>query len=153
MKNYLIICTVSITFFTLLENLLINGKLKNMLRSVFSIICILIIINPIANVFNGSINLSGANFNLNFTEELIDIEENTVKIEVKNLLNKNNIEVKNVIVTANNDSGNVSIKKIKVFLSSKVINENGEHIHLIKQVEELLKNNCYNCELEVLIEE
>ena len=113
MKNYLIICTVSITFFTLLENLLINGKLKNIVRSVFSIICILIIINPIANVFNGSINLSGANFNLNFTEELIDIEENTVKIEVKNLLNKNNIEVKDVIVTANNDSGNVSIKKNK----------------------------------------
>lgn len=153
MKNYLIICVISITFFSLLENMLIKGKLNKMVKSVFSIICILIIASPITNLIKGEYNLNVVNFNEDLTNHLVKIEENTAQIEIKNMLIKNNFNVSNVSVTAINDGGIIKIEKILVILKSQVINESGEHIILIKQAEDLLKKNCYNCILEVYVEE
>lgn len=153
MRNYLIICVLTILFFSLLENMLIKGSLNKIVKSVFSIICVLIIAYPITNLINGGFNLTSVNFDNEFSSHLLKIEENTTQIEVKNLLVKNNYNVKNVEVIAENENGVVSIKKINVIIKSEVINENGEHIIIINQAKELLEKNCYNCQLEVIIEE
>ena len=88
----------------------------------------------------------------NYTNNLILIEENTVELEVKNIIKKSGYTPKNVEVIAENNNGNVAVKKIKVIIDGEVIIENEEHINITKQVENLLKNNCYNCELEVIVE-
>ncbi len=152
MKNYLIVCTLSIILFSLLENMLIKGKFFKIVKSLFSIICILLISYPIINlVTNNNYDIS-VNFDENYTNNLILIEENTVELEVKNIIKKGGYTPKNVEVIAENNNGNVAVKKIKVIIDGEVIIENEEHINITKQVENLLKNNCYNCELEVIVE-
>ncbi len=153
MKNYLIVCVVTILFFSLLENMLIKGSLNKIVKSVFSIICVLIIAYPITNLVKSGFNFASVNFNEEFSNHLLKIEENTVELEVKNLLIKNNFSVKNVEVIAENSNGIVAVKKINVIIKAEVINENDEHINIINQAKKLLEKNCYNCQLEVIIEE
>lgn len=152
MKDYLIVCTLSIILFSLLENMLIKGKFFKIIKSLFSIICILLISYPIINLLTNNYGDINVNFDENYTNHLISIEENTVELEVENIIKKSGYMPKNIEVIAQNDNGYVTVKKIKVIIDGEVIIENNEHINITKQVQNLLKDNCYNCELEVLIE-
>ena len=152
MKEYLIVTIVTITIFSLLESLLIKGSLNKLVKSVFSLICVLIIAYPTLNLIKGENLPTNISFNEEFTAHLLKIEENTTKIEVQNLLNKNQISAKNVEIMLNNNDGVITVTKIKVIVESKVINENGEHIIIADQVKKLLEKNAYTCEIEVVIE-
>ena len=152
MKEYLIVTIVTITIFSLLESLLIKGSLNKLVKSIFSLICVLIIAYPTLNLIKGENLNTNISFNEEFTAHLLKIEENTTKLEVQNLLNKNQITAKNVEIMLNNSDGAITVTKIKVTIQSKVINENGEHIIIADQVKKLLEKNAYTCEIEVVIE-
>ena len=152
MKEYLIVTIVTITIFSLLESLLIKGSLNKLVKSIFSLICVLIIAYPTLNLIKGENLNTNISFNEEFTAHLLKIEENTTKLEVQNLLNKNQITAKNVEIMLNNSDGAITVTKIIVTIQSKVINENGEHIIIADQVKKLLEKNAYTCEIEVVIE-
>ena len=142
MKNWLI-SLISVTILGyFIKILLPEGKNKNLVLFVISVLCIVTIITPILNFSNSDFQL-----NLNF-ENGINIDtsflEYTESCREKYYLTLSNTKLKNYLtinranfIFDSNLSGN-PLKKIEINFSDIVINQNNEHINISLIIKENL---------------
>ena len=131
MKSYLISVGITAVIIALSELIIPQGKLKTVVTTVLSIVLLIAMINPFAeidfdqsqSVFNPTEQESSLN---NGDGEYFDrrLTEYYQKI-FKEKLKSNDLICEKVIVEISQSS----IKKIQIFLSNLVIPENNEHIN------------------------
>ncbi len=149
MKEYLISCISAVAFFSLIESLVLKGALTKILKSIISLISILIIIYPIVNLINYNFKDNYNQINEEYSSYLIKIEQKTTESEISSLLIKNGYTVSEVKVEVDNENGNAIIKKISVKISVLGITENDEHININDKIKNLILENLHENSVEI----
>lgn len=149
MKEYLISCISAVAFFSLIESLVLKGALTKILKSIISLISILIIIYPIVNLINYNFKDNYNQINEEYSSYLIKIEQKTTESEISSLLIKNGYTVSEVKVEVDNQNGNAIIKKINVKISVLGITENEEHININDKIKNLILENLHEKNVEI----
>ena len=119
MQNYLYITLSAVIFLTLCQIVLPVGSMKNISKMVIGVVFVVILGLPIIEFLSGSNNYNyQVSFDKNYYYYLDEIENSTIKLEVENILKKNNYKDYEIFIE------NVEKEKIvKIFLKN-VINEN-----------------------------
>ena len=131
MKSYIISIVSVAILIALAELILPQGRLKNVVNTVFSLFLLIVIINPLNSIEESSI----PTFNQEDVAKTIDVSyvydyfdskaEDYYASYYKNILFENDLIAESVIVKINN----MKIDKIKIFLSNLVIPEENVHIN------------------------
>ncbi len=151
MKEYLISCISAVAFFSLTETLLLKGAFNKILKSVISLVSILIIISPLINVINYTLNGDYTKIDVDYSNYLLEIEKRTTESEISSLLIKNGYIVNSVKVEIENESGNSIIKNIIVNVSKLGITETDEHIHIIDEIKKIILEKLYDKKADVTV--
>ena len=149
MQNYLYITLSAVIFLTLCQIVLPVGSMKNISRMVIGVVFVVILGLPIIEFLSGNNNYNyQVSFDKNYYYYLVEIENSTIKLEVENILKKNNFTDYEIFIE------NVENEKIvKIFLKN-VINENESHIDSIEEVKNQITKKCLSTikGVEILIE-
>lgn len=124
--------------------LLPNGKTKNYLVFILSIVSVCALIFPIGTFSNYDDYI----FSFEEVNAEIIIDENYLKEYRQNYyftiansqLKKNGIEIKKIDFIFEDDKYENSLKKIKIFYGDIVMNENNQHINISSITKNLLSN-------------
>ena len=149
MQNYLYITLSAVIFLTLCQIVLPVGSMKNISKMVIGVVFVVILGLPIIEFLSGNNNYNyQVSFDKNYYYYLGEIENSTIKLEVENILKKNNFTDYEIFIE------NVENEKIvKIFLKN-VINENESHIDSIEEVKNQITKKCLSTikGVEILIE-
>lgn len=131
MKSYIISIVSVAILIALAELILPQGRLKNVVNTVFSLFLLIVIIKPLNSIEESSI----PTFNQEDVAKTIDVSyvydyfdskaEDYYASYYKNILFENDLIAESVIVKIND----MKIEKIKIFLSNLVIPEENVHIN------------------------
>ena len=129
LKSYILTAASLIVIGELLRLIMPNGKTKKTAEVVFALVTILCLISPIVSFINGD-----KGYSLQISTESADLYEARSEAE-KALSDMTENRIKRVLTSENipfsrfeTESENGAIKKVKIYLSDLVIDEDFEHI-------------------------
>ncbi len=138
--NSWIICVVSTILITTILNILIPSKrFGTLIKSLFSLVCLLVILKPLINDINFDNVNSFADFSFieqqGFIEYCINEKENDAVIKCDNLLEQNGIKNAKVYALFDIDENDkIFAKRIEINLKNAVIISDKEHIDIIEEI-------------------
>ena len=147
MNQWLYSIVVSVIITTIISMILPDGKLRKTIQCIFSIVLILIVINPILNANKKSYSFISNdyvienNISTEYLNFIYDIKSECMSNDCIEILSENGISNAEILVNyAINEDYSFSIKLINVNLSNAVISSNKEHIVVIEEVKSILSN-------------
>ena len=137
MKEWILCLTGVIILTTIFYLIMPSGKTNTLIKGVFSLICILVLVQPIASLKNGKlgeltfkeveINLDNEYLSFVYSKKLENIEK-----DCQNILKKEGLYTENVLVEfEENQFLEYKIIEIKINLKELVIEDENEHINKI----------------------
>lgn len=132
MKGYILSVVITSILIALSELVLPQGKMKIVVETIFSIVLLLSILNPLVSadfdnavlVFNNESEMD--NFDSEKIEEYFDLKiENYYQKEYESSLRENNLVAEKIKVEVSRKE----ITKVEIFLSNLVIPEDNSHIN------------------------
>ena len=147
MKEWIISIIAIIILTTILNLILPNSKLKGIIKCCFSLVSILVVLQPIL-----SLNISELNFTSVFNGNEIVLQENYLNyvnnekinnytqncISLLDDLGINGAEV--IIQTSLNDDFDIKFEKVQVNLKNSVLISDKEHIDIIEDIKKTLSD-------------
>ena len=152
MENYFYIISSVIILLALLENLIPNSSSGKSVKTVLSIIAVIVILSPILKIVKGSNNNlteSAATFN----EYLEAYQNNLTEKSVELLLKTEGYDLENVKVLGEYNGTNYLVQKIQIKFKNLVINDDTEHIIIIEKIENLISDRPNILKAEIVIEQ
>ncbi|MBR2614049.1 MAG: hypothetical protein IKC71_00435 [Clostridia bacterium] len=155
MKAYLLEIVVVI-FITCVSSLILSeGRLKFFIKSIYSIVLVLVIISPIVKNKGEKVdfNLFSENeivYDQNFLEYVDNKKIESLKDKIEEILL--DFGVKNGQVIIEKDIKTNEIKKIVIDLKNAVIENDNKHINIVKEIKDKLKKETL-IEVDVKINE
>ncbi len=147
MNQWLYSIVVSVIITTIISIILPEGRLRQSIQCVFSIVLILIIVNPILKASkNQSLFFSNdfvvdENISNDYLNYVYEIKSNSLSKECENLLSEIGISGAEIQINYSIEKDfSFSIKLVNVNLSNAVISSNKEHIVVIEEAKTLLSN-------------
>lgn len=134
-KTYALSVAVVVIITEISDLLLPSGKMKNSVRTVFSILTILIFSSPAISFFKNEFNFSEifetttVEVDQNFIDYSYQVRNKLLEDEARRSLKNEGIEFSSVRVETENSFGVINVKKIEINLGDLVINENEWHIY------------------------
>ena len=147
MNNWIINIGAVVLFTAILSLILPNGRLNGVIKSIFSLIIVLIILNPIISIKNSEFSFEDF-----FTESNIAFQEdylNFISIKKQENYQENCTLLLEELGVSNSDvdvyyeldqDGNFIIKKVNVNLENSVIKEEFAHIDIIEKIKNKLSS-------------
>ena len=137
MKEWILCLTGVIILTTIFYLIMPSGKTNTLIKGVFSLICILVLVQPITSLKNGKlgeltfkeveINLDNEYLSFVYSKKLENIEK-----DCQNILKKEGLYTENVLVEfEENQFLEYKIIEIKINLKELVIEDENEHINKI----------------------
>ncbi len=140
MKEWILCLTGVIILTTIFYLIMPSGKTNTLLKGIFSLICILVLIQPIISLKNGEYTkLSLKEIEINLDDEYLSYihskrVENLEK-DCQNILKKEGLYTENVYFEFEKNSNfEYKIKEIRINLKESVIENENEHINKIDMV-------------------
>ena len=148
MKTYF--SSIILAIFTLIAFDLLVSKTKNgkLVKSVISLIVTSMLVIPIVNAFNGTLDFGYDNSNGYYSEYLFSIEDKVIKTQVETALNKEGIDALEVNILREENL----VKEIRVKIENLVITEDEEHINRLEEIKSCIINALKNLEVDIIIE-
>lgn len=135
MNNYFFATISVIILLAFLDIIISKTKNGKVVKSVVSLIAVTMLAVPIVSIVKGDNSLIKEGYYSEYTKNyLIDLEKKVVKNKIKEALKDLEYEILNVEVEYFSENDLLEIKKVTVYLSSAVINENNEHIDILESV-------------------
>ncbi len=145
MLDWILSCGATVILTSIIMIILPSGKLSAIIKSIFSLVVLLVVISPITKISKGDFSIDNVftGGEIYVQEEFLHfIAESKIKIYEENC-NKilGNFGIENAqldfefLITENYS---VEVQKLKVDLKKSVINSDKEHIDIIKDVKEAL---------------
>ena len=162
MKEWILSIVVMVLLTTIITIICPEGKLGKMVKGIFSLIILLVIINPLLNFNKSTINLD---FNNLFQQENSSIQTGFLdysinkKIEIYKkecieIIEKIGIEGAIVEIEYSiSDKYEFSIYSAKIYLNKSVIKTEKEHIVVIEEIMDSISNYLNISKTNVLIYE
>ena len=146
MYQWLFSILISVFVITILGVILPEGKMRNHIKRTFSLLLMVVIIEPIF-----SFNFRDFNINDIFSGETIEIQSNYIdfvnKSELESIENNCNILLEsvgvknaNIRLITNTNYEKIEIIKVYINLENSVINSEKEHIFIIEEIKLILSN-------------
>lgn len=155
MKEWLISLTSVIIATSVAEVLLPSGKIRNVCKTVLSLVCLLVLISPLASLNDGELSIAEikdkAEQSELFRENLNNYYDKITEQLVENCLSDKGIKG---IATAEGEldkQNNYSIKKIIVKISGEVLSDKDGHIIDIVEITEFLSERLNVSESRVIV--
>ncbi len=150
MNNYFYVVSGVIIILALFESLIPNSSVGKSVKTILSVICVMIILSPVINIIKGDNNATqvGTEFN----EYLLDYQNELTEFSVKSLLQTNGFSVENITVKGDYANGNYLVNKIDIKFKDLVINDETEHINIIEKIKNLLSSRLNILRAEIVIE-
>ena len=140
MKEYLYSVCVILVILTVVEFVAPKSLIGKPVKVVVSLISVAIILNPILKLFS----LDDSEMVLadqNYTNYLIEVEENAISSQVKTLLELKKYEFSNIESQISFNDEGLKNYLIKIYFSSQVINENISHINNIEEIKKIISEH------------
>ena len=151
MDNYVLVAISISIFIAISEILIVNGKNGKLVKIILSLLCVTAFIEPILSLFNENYDSDESNFNADYTNYLLKIEEKTLENEIENVIKKQNSDLKSVNVTLDSLDGVISTKKVEIIFYNQGINCDSDHINITTETKALLYDTVLKKEKEVEI--
>ena len=150
MNNYFYAVSGVIVLLSLLENIIPNSSSGKSVKTVISVICVVVILSPIINILKGSDTAveTGTIYN----EYLEDYQNNLAEKSIKFLLESEGYTVNSVEVFGVYNSSSYTVNKIAIKFENLVIMGDSEHINIIEKIENLLATRLNILKAEIVIE-
>lgn len=147
MKEYLIVIISSIIFLAIFEGLLPKGKLGNNVKSIISIVVVLIILNPIVKFFNSDFNYENILYdNSEYQAYLDEYKKNTLEKEIESTLKLNGYNVISVSAMINDNQN-----KVEIIIEKDEFIKEDEHIIILEKAKSLVIERFYLSSWEVIV--
>ena len=151
MENYFYIISSVIILLALLENLIPNSSSGKSVKTVLSIIAVIVILSPILNLLKGyendSIETSGR-----YDDYLENYQNNLTEKSVELLLKTEGYDLEKVKVLGEFNGTNYAVQKIQIKFKNLVINDEEEHIIIIEKIENLIFERLNILKAEIVID-
>ncbi len=153
MKEFFVSTLSAITLLALLDILVTKTKNGKVVKMVISLVATFLISVPIIKIFKGE-----NNFNSYVTSDelylkyLDNLEEETIKSEIKITLNIANFKYKDICVLFEDGADGKILKKLIIILDKGVIIDKNEHINMIENAKLLLEKVIDVNKVEIEIE-
>ena len=148
MKEYALVIVSVIVFLVVFEGVLPKGKFSKYVKTVMSLVTVLVILIPIVNIFNNDYSytsiLSG---DLAYEEYLEEYKKTTLEKEIKTVLESEKILVNSVFVEILDNKN-----KVTILLENQVLNEELEHIDIMEKAKKLVCERLYLTDWEIVVE-
>ena len=150
MDNYFYVVSGVIVLLALFENIIPNSTSGKSVKTVISVISVVVILSPIINVIKGIDNT--VEVGINYNEYLQDYQNNLTETSIKFLLENEGCTPKSVEVLGEYLNGNYTVNKIVIKFENLVIMGETEHINIIEKIENLLATRLNILKAEIVIE-
>ncbi|MBE5756651.1 MAG: hypothetical protein E7342_02510 [Clostridiales bacterium] len=153
MKNYLLEIVVIVFIMAISSLILSEGRLKFFIKSIYSITLILVIISPIIKMKNTEVNFDLFLENeIVFDQNFLDYVNNKKDENYKEILDKIllNMGINRATFEFVLDKEENSIEKIFIDLKNAVIENKDEHINIVKEIEDKIKEHYFFSNAEVI---
>ena len=137
MNKWILSIAVMIVILSISSLLLPDGKTGKYIKSFFSLILILVILQPVAEfkkIDIGNINLSGQNdivIQNDYIEYINNEKNNSQKKQIKNILSQKGINSSEVNIKCKTDQNHqITYEKVIINIDNKVIKDENQHIDI-----------------------
>ena len=158
MKNWVLSIGIIIIVISILTIILPSNKLGKLTKGIFSLIIILVIIQPIISFSNNNYQIGDIEYSeIIIQNDFIDYVNFTkienLKQKCNQILKNYEIEGATVDILYENTNYTLIIEKCVINLSNAVINSNEEHIYIIKETKNLISELLLIDESKVIYEQ
>ena len=152
MSSYFYAISGVIIVLALFENITPNSNTGKTVKTIISIICVMVILSPIINFLKCNVNDNTIESNATFDEYLASYQTNLVENSIKHLLITEGYELDNVLVKTSYNNGEQILNLISIKFKNLVISSDDEHINIIEKIKNLLSSRLNINGVEILIE-
>ncbi len=145
MNKWVLSVIISVFIVSILSIVLPDGKMRNHIKRTFSLLLMIIIIEPIFELKNLKIDFDNFTFDkeveiqTNYIDFIRDSEVNSIKNNCIKILESISITNPNIeLITDESLDNMVEVEKIIVNLKGAVINSEKEHIFIIENIKKVL---------------
>lgn len=142
LSGYLLGITAIVIISSVCQVILPDGRMKKTTKIIFGLILITVIVKPV---------FSGLELDYDEYEELspdrsavmkiLDIQSDEKVVEIKKLLNKEEIPYENVFVETKIQESKLILKKVIIKLNKLRIKDESEHINITRKTFEILEKS------------
>lgn len=148
MKEFALIIVSVIIFLVVFEGVLPKGKFGKHVKTVMSLVAVLVILVPVINIFNSDYDFNSIlNGNVAYEKYLEEYKKTTLEREIKTVLEGESIVVNDVFVELTNEKN-----KVLILLENQELNENSEHIDIKEKARDLIIERLYLNDWEIVVE-
>ena len=150
---------ISVLIVTILGLILPEGKMKPHIKKTFTLLLIVVIIEPIFNIkdidinFEDALNLDSVEIQSNYLDFMNKLELVNIENNCKDLLENINISNAEIKLNYELNSNKILINKVNVNLINSVIKSDKEHIFIIEDIKNVLSEYLKIDKKLVLIDE
>ena len=138
MENYIKISMLVIVFLTFIQLILPTNSMKNVSKSVISLICVFTLTVPLISIIKNKELTSEITFDEKYYEHLNVVENNTIINESKLILNQYDLKDYDIKIIENS----LSEKSVEIIFHNAEYGKNEEHINSIDSCKnEILKKS------------
>ncbi len=138
MENYIKISMLVIIFLTFIQLILPTNSMKNVSKSVISLICVFTLAVPLINLIKNKEITGEITFDDKYYEYLNVVENNTIISQSKIILNKYDLENYDITVIENSSSE----KSVEIIFYNAEYGKNEEHINSIESCKNEILKKC-----------
>ncbi len=157
MKNWALSIVVVVFSITIISMLFPNGKTGKFIKSIFGLILIIVVLNPLTNLDLDNLSVDeflATKDTILQNDYLTFIDENEIESHKKNCLKTlENMGIKNAQIDIdweNDKNFNLKITKVSINLRNAVIKSDKEHIVIIENVKNLILDY-FNIDFDKLV--
>ena len=134
-----------------------KSRLKNIIRSVFATVSVLVIITPIPSIIDNGFDISfsdmigGIELDESFLEYADKMKIDTLKNAIESALDNDGISGVKIELSARVETNEIIVERVIVDLSDSVIKDNLANINKYEFIKERVKSFTNNQEVEIII--
>ena len=147
METYIKISMLVIIFLTFIQLILPTNSMKNVSKSVISLICVFTLAVPLINLIKNKELNSEITFDKKYYEHLNVLENNTIINESKLILKQYHLEDYEIEIIENS----LSEKSVEIIFHNAEYGKNEEHINSIETCKKEILEKCLGTLKEVVI--
>ena len=129
---------------TTVDLLMTKSRMKNIIRSVFATVSVLVIITPLPSLIRNGVDIS-------FSDMLGQMKIHTMKAAIESALENDGISGVKVELTAEVHDNEITVQRVVIDLSDSVIKDNLANINKYEFIKERVKSFTNNQEVEIII--
>ena len=142
---------------TTVDLLMTKSRMKNIIRSVFATVSVLVIITPLPSLIRNGVDISFSDMlgqielDTNFLDYADKMKIHTMKAAIESALENDGISGVKVELTAEVHDNEITVQRVVIDLSDSVIKDNLANINKYEFIKERVKSFTNNKEVEIII--